>query len=382
MRDRAAVHRRGPFAAAAGFFEHRRVDLFVFAAHFDLHFRGRGDDVPAFPGAQVPDVDAGHAFAVAREAHQRQRRGGGGRQGVPAHFGLHPGVRGRPLEAEVDLRRAEELLRGRHHFAAGDVAADVHHVEEVDVVQNARLRHGARPAHALFGRLEAELDAARQVVLIGGEPLRHHHPDRLVTVVAAGVHVARAAGGVAARVRAVRRILRFGHRHAVQLKAHRDRRTGAAGVQNPHDPRDPVHADEHRVVDALLTRRGEPFLDLAAVRAADEVGVDHLAAAEDREARLLQVTDHARGGDELRPTGFGPGVDFTAERDDAGFVDGFKVGHGEDPPLRECGKSWGNGLGSAVGALTCSGPGTSRGPRRAPRTSAPRCASRVQADSP
>ena len=256
---------------------------------------------------------------MTRERHEGHRGARGSHEGVAAHFRLHAGVRGRTAEAVVELRRAEELFRGRHDRAARNVASEVTAVEKIDVVDDAALGHRTRTAHAFFGGLKEKLERSAEFVLVFGKPLGEREAHGLVAVVAAGVHVARTAGGEAFAVREMIGVRRFRDGHAVEFEADRHDGTGTARFQQPHNASDAVKASENFFLHALALRKGEALFDLTAVGASDEVGIDDFAAALDGKAERLEFFDHARRRDEFGPAWFGLGVDFTAQSGD-GFL--------------------------------------------------------------
>ena len=296
----AAVHGCSALNARDGFVQHVAVDFFGFPAHFNLHFSRRGDDVAAFARAKRADVDARHALAVTGNAEEREGRGRGGAKRIAAHFRLHAGVGRRSLERKVNLRRAEELFRRRHHFADRNVAADVNRVEEVDVVENAALSNRTAAAGTLFARLKDELERAAEVFLVGDDPFGNRHQNGLMAVMAASVHEARALRSVAALHRPVLGVRGFGDADAVELGANRHHGAGTARVENADNARDAVEAVENFGLDALLLRIGERISDLLRDRAGTEVRIDHFTAAERADPEAFELFDRTGAGEKSK----------------------------------------------------------------------------------
>ena len=82
-----------------------------------------------------------------------------------------------------------------------------------------------RTAHALFCRLEAELDGTAQLVFEAGQQPGQREADRRVAVVAAGMHRPCMTGGKALLIGTVRRLSRLRHIVGIHVEANRDNRT-------------------------------------------------------------------------------------------------------------------------------------------------------------
>ena len=93
-------------------------------------------------------------------------------------------------EIHIELRGREVAVRAELDMAGLRGDTDVSTEEPVDIINDAGCHHGARASRPFFRRLEDQLDAAAEPILVIREPVRNTEADRGVGVVAAGVHLA------------------------------------------------------------------------------------------------------------------------------------------------------------------------------------------------
>ena len=287
----------------------------------------RRDHVAAFAGSELTNIDARHAGAVAGDAEQLNERVAGSCHGVAASIGLNTRVRRTPREGNVELRRAEEAIRIDREFARLAHHGDMRAEEIVRIIDNAGGGHASRAANTFFGRLEEDLELAAEFALVVGEPVRNGKARRHVSVVAAGVHQARARGGKAFLGRNVRFVLGLFDRHAVNVKAHGERRAGAPRIEHADTARVAFHFVEQLFGDAVLAGRfNTRFHNLLA--AAEAIfRVDHLRAREHLVAVFAQLADQERRGREFAPAFFREGVKFAANLNQLIVISAGACGH-------------------------------------------------------
>ena len=80
------------FADIGDLIDHVLVDFARFAAYFKLHDGFARNDVAAFAGDELTDVDAGHAAGVARDAHHLNRSVGSRRERIAAFLRAGAGM--------------------------------------------------------------------------------------------------------------------------------------------------------------------------------------------------------------------------------------------------------------------------------------------------
>lgn len=91
------------FADIGDLIDHVLVDFARFAAYFKLHDGFARNDVAAFAGDELTDVDAGHAAGVARDAHHLNRSVGSRRERIAAFLRAGAGMSGLAVEGDIKL---------------------------------------------------------------------------------------------------------------------------------------------------------------------------------------------------------------------------------------------------------------------------------------
>ena len=173
---------------------HVLVNLTRFAAHFELHIGMNGRDIAAFAGIEPAYCNAGRAFAAARNALHHHGGRAGGHQCAAALFRVAPRMRRTAVEVNVKFGGGEKPAFTKSDRAELGESADMSADQGVDIIDHARGSHGACAADTFFGRLEEHLDGAFELILVINEPAADFKCNRSVSVVAAGMHKARALG--------------------------------------------------------------------------------------------------------------------------------------------------------------------------------------------
>ena len=164
---------------------------------------------------------------------QVERGTGSGQQCVLALLRRSAGMSRNTLEAGIVLARRQEArdVAGNSSRLA-HLEAEVRAEHVVDIIDNAALDHGMRTAHALFCRLEAELDGTAQLVFEAGQQPGQREADRRVAVVGAGMHRPCMTGGKALLIGSVRCFSRLRHVVGIHVEANRNNR---AVLRELHD---------------------------------------------------------------------------------------------------------------------------------------------------
>ena len=312
----AALADRAALDDGDGRVVHVLIDVARFAADFHLHEGMRRNHVAAFAGDELTHVDAGHAGAVAGNAEELHERVAGGGHGVAAGIGFDARVGRTARVGDVELRRAEEAVGLDGEFARlahhGDVSAE----EVVRIVDDAGGGHAGSAAHAFFSRLEENLELALHLVLVVGKPVRDGKARGGMGVVAAGMHEARTGRAEAFLRGNMVGIRRFGHRHAVDVEADRERGTGAARIHHADAAREAVHFLQKLFGNAVLAGVGEARFDHLLAAAEAVVGVDYLLAHQNFIAELAQLLDDVCRRREFAPAFLRHGVKVTTGADE------------------------------------------------------------------
>ncbi len=134
---------------------------------------------------------------------QRQRSLSRRQQGIVPFFRPRTGVGGDATEGDIQLGGGHKIIAAANQFSGRDAGADMDGGKEIDVIHHASRNHRFRAARAFFGRLENKLNGAAQLRLKLLQHLSQPQAYRGVTIVAAGMHHARVAGGKPVGERAV-----------------------------------------------------------------------------------------------------------------------------------------------------------------------------------
>ena len=180
---------------------------------------------------------------------------------------------------------------------------DVSTEEPVDIINDAGCHHGARASRPFFRRLEDQLDAAAEPILVIREPVRNTEADRGVGVVAAGVHLAFEGRGEAfTRGQMVRSGIRdLLNRERVHIVTEGERRTGAAGVENTDAACVAIHAAEELLRNTGLTGTGDGCFNRFRITPENRVRIHHFASEMNFKTEFGEFLRDDRGGFEFCP---------------------------------------------------------------------------------
>lgn len=301
---RPGQHRAGPGLQVG-------VDVAVVGAGLAQQFRGVGDDVArratVDPAHRHPRLVPGHP----RHALQRERGRRRAEQGVAAVLRGEGGVRGPAAEHRPQLGVRQQPVGRRGEGAGGQRQSEVHGHEQVDVVGQARRGHRAAAPATLLGGLEEDRDGSRRRVRGEASGELHGHAD--VTVVAAGVHLARVGRGEPVAVRPVARARRLADREGVHVGAQPDVGAGPPAQGRDHGGVAAAHRGQEPRVGPGGLGAGVGGVEHGVGGDAESFLRHHRRGPGDHlPAEVGQRPGHAAGGAELGEPHLGVGVQVPA----------------------------------------------------------------------
>ena len=293
-------------------FVHVVVDFAGFAADFNLHDGLGWNDVAAFAGVELADVDAGHAGAVAGDAVELNECVAGCGHCVAACIRFNACVGWTAGVGDVELRSAEEAVRVDGEFSGLAHHGDVSSEEVVCVVYHSGGGHAGSAADAFFSRLEADLDLAAEGVDVVADPVGECKAGRSMGVVAAGVHEAWTGRDEAFLGRDMVCFGGFRYRNAVDVEADGERWTWTAGIENADAAGVSFHFVEKSLGNAVLLGEFNAFGDDLWIASEAVVRIDDLGAEKDFIAQSSKLFNDEGRCSEFAPSFFRNGVEMAA----------------------------------------------------------------------
>ena len=139
---------------------------------------------------------------------------------------------GKARKCGIQFGGSQENAGFRRNRTGGQIEAKMVSEEEIDVIENTGFGHWACTANAFFSRLEDDLDRAAELIQVFLNPVADCDTHRCMTVMAAGVHMARICTCPAFVERTVTGFVSFIDVNAVHVETNCQNRAGAAGFEN------------------------------------------------------------------------------------------------------------------------------------------------------